>query len=246
MRVKNRLLNFGSNIIYQNDDYFSFSLDSVLLANFVTINLRDKKILDLCSGNAPIPMLLTFRTKAKIYGIELQNEIYKLGIDSIKENGMNNQINFICDDVMNSDKVFSSESFDVITCNPPYFKYKEGSFINDNDIKTIARHEVNIKLEDIVSVSSYLLKNHGRLAIVHRPERFIELIDVLRKYNFEPKRIRFVYPKASIESNIMLVEAVKNGNSGVKLLPPLISHNNDGSYVDEIKRMFGSDNDVAK
>lgn len=246
MKVRNRLLNFGENIIYQDDDYFTFSLDSVLLANFVNIKYTDKKILDLCSGNAPIPMLLTFRTKAQIYGIELQKEVYDLGISSILENKMDEQINFICDDVMNSDKLFSSEYFDVITCNPPYFKYSESSYVNDVKIKTIARHEVKIKLEDIILKSSYLLKNGGTLAIVHRPDRFVELLDILKKYNFEPKRIRFVHPKNGADANIMLVEATKNGKSGIKVISPLISHNSDGSYCDEIREMFGSDNNVAK
>ena len=241
MIVRNRLLNFSSNIIYQDDDYFTFSLDSVLLANFVTIKLRDKKILDLCSGNAPIPMLLTFRTNAFIYAIELQECVYKLGLDSIKENKMDSQIKFINDDVMNSDKIFESESFDVITCNPPYFKYEESSYVNDVDIKTLARHEVKIKLEDIISKSSYLLKNGGTLAIVHRPDRFIELINLLKKYNFEPKKVRFVHPKIGSDANIMLVEATKNGKPGIKVVSPLISHNNDGSYCDEIREMFGSD-----
>ena len=99
MRVKNRLLNYKDKYIYQDDDGFLFSLDSVLLANFVTIKLTDKKIIDLCCGNAPIPMLLSFRTKARIFGVEEQEDIYHLGIDSIKENQMDNQIQLIYGDV---------------------------------------------------------------------------------------------------------------------------------------------------
>jgi len=242
MIVKNRLLNFGDNIIYQNDEYFTFSLDSVLLANFVTIRYLDKKILDLCSGNAPIPMLLTFRTNASIYGIELQKEIFELGINSINENKMNNQINFICDDVMNSDSLFEPESFDVITCNPPYFKFNDSSFVNDNKVKTIARHEVRLTLENVIKKATYLLKNHGTFAMVHRPERFVEIIELLKKYNIEPKRVRFCYSRKDGNSNILLIEGMKNGNSsGLKILYPLFIHNSDGSYCDEIKKMFGGD-----
>ncbi len=247
MRVKNRLLNFGDNIIYQDDDFFAFSLDSVLLANFVTIKYSDKRIIDLCSGNAPIPMLLTFKTNAKIYGIELQKEVFELGLDSIKENNMLDKINFICDDVVNSDTLFSSGYFDVVTCNPPYFKYIDTSYVNDNSVKTIARHEIKLNLEQLIVKSNYLLKNHGTFAFVHRPDRFLEILYLLKKYNFEPKRIRFVYSKKNGNSNMILVESIKNGKSGgLKILSPLFVHKDDGSYCDEIRDMFGSDDNVAK
>ena len=242
MIVKNRLLNFGKNIIYQNDDYFAFSIDSVLLANFVSIRYNDKNIIDFCSGNAPIPMLLTFRTKSKIYGIELQKEIYDMGILSIKENGMDNQIDLICDDLNNSGTLFGSESFDVVTCNPPYFKYNPNGYVNNNDAKTVARHEIKVNLEDIVKNASYLLKNHGNLALVHRPDRFVEIIELFKKYNIEPKRVRFVYPKKSKNSNILLIEGMKNGNAGgLKILPPLFIYNDLDEYCDEVKNMFGSE-----
>ena len=128
MEVKNRLLNFKNAYIYQNDDWFKFSLDSVLLANFVTINLRTKKILDLATGNAPIPMLLTYRTKAEVYGVELQEEIYNLGQKSIVENDMLNQIHLLNIDVKNTNEYLGFEKFDVVTCNPPYFKTNNEKF----------------------------------------------------------------------------------------------------------------------
>ena len=168
MIVKNRLLNFKDTYIYQDDDWFKFSLDSVLLVNFATIRLNDKKILDLCSGNAPIPMLLTFKTKAKIYGVELQKEIYELGIKSIIENNMNEQITFINDDVKNIDKRFDNDSLDLILCNPPYFKFKKDSNINSNIVKSIARHEIKIDLDSIIKNSSYLLKNGGNCTSFHQ------------------------------------------------------------------------------
>ena len=245
MRVKNRLLNFGNNVIYQDEDYFAFSIDSVLLANFVTIRYSDKRIMDFCSGNAPIPMLLTFRTKAKIFGIELQKDVFDLGSLSIKENKMDDRINFICDNVLNSDSLFKSEYFDIITCNPPYFKYNDSSYVNNNMVKTIARHEIELKLEDVIAKASYLLKNHGIFAMVHRPERLIDIILLFKKYNIEPKRVRFAYSKKNGNSNILLIEGMKNGSSGLKVLSPLYIHNDDGSYCDEIRKMFGSDDNVA-
>lgn len=246
MIVRNRLLNFGDNIIYQDDDYFLFSLDSMLLANFVNIRLTDKKIIDLCSGNAPIPMLLSFRTKARIFGVELQENIYKMGLDSVTQNGMDKQITLINDDVNKVEKLFESGSFDIVTCNPPYFKYKEDSLININEGKAIARHEINLKLEDVIINASYLLKNNGTFAIVHRPERLMEIINYMQKYNIEPKRLRMVYPKENKDANIILVEGVKNGRSGLKIEKPLIVYDNNNRYVVEVRKMFGGYENVAE
>lgn len=233
-------------IIYQDNDYFLFSLDSVLLANFVTIKLSDKKIIDLCSGNGPVPMLMSFRTKARIFGVELQKYIYDMGKDSIKENGLDKQIEFINADVKNVDKIFEAETFDVVTCNPPYFKYEENSLINENEGKAIARHELHVKLEDIIIKAKFLLKNGGTLALVHRPERLIEIINLMLNHGIEPKKIRLVYPKKDKNANMLLIEGVKNGKSGLKVEKALIVHDENGNYVDEIKKMFGSGNDVAK
>ena len=246
MKVINRLLNFSDNIIYQDDDYFTFSLDSVLLANFVTIKLSDKKIVDFCSGNAPIPMLMSFRTNARIFGVELQKEIFSMGYDSVIENKMDNQITLINDDVKNISSLFDSESVDIVTCNPPYFKYNDSSLINDNDIKSIARHEVSLKLNDVLLSAKYVLKNGGTFSMVHRPDRLIEIITLMKKYNIEPKKMRLVYPKIDREANILLIEGVKNGKSGLKILSPLYIHNDDGSYVDEVRKMFGGISDVAE
>jgi len=246
MKVRNRLLNFSDKIIYQNDDYFAFSLDSVLLANFVTIKLSDKKIIDFCTGNAPIPMLMSFRTKARIFGVELQKEIFDMGIESIVENKMDDQIELINLDVKNIDSVIDAESMDIVTCNPPYFKYKDDSLINENDVKSIARHEVMLNLEDVLKSARYVLKNGGTFAMVHRPERMIEIINLMQKYNIEPKKIRLVYPKMDKEANILLIEGIKNGKTGLKVMSPLFTHNEDGSYVDEIRKMFGGSDDVAE
>ena len=238
MEVKNRLLNFDNMVIYQNDEWFSFSLDSVLLANFVNINLTDKKIIDFCTGNAPIPMLLSYKTKNEIIGVELQKEIYDLGVKSIKENNLEDRIKIINEDVKNLDSIYESDSFDIITCNPTYFKTENELLLNDNYIKTIARHEVKLNLEDILKVAKKILKNGKKLAMVHRPDRLIEIINIMKKYGFEPKRIKLCHPKEGMNANILLIEAVKNGKSGLKIEPALIIHNEDGSYTEEVRKMF--------
>ena len=241
MKVKNRLLNFDNMVIYQDNDYFLFSLDSVLLANFVTLKLTDKKIIDFCTGNAPIPMLMSFRTKARIFGVELQKYIYDMALASIKENKLDKQIEIVNLDVREISKLYSAESFDVVTCNPPYFKYKTDSLINEKLGKSIARHEIYLKLENIIEMARFLLKNGGTFAMVHRPERLIEIINLMQKYNLEPKKIRFVYPKSGKNANMILIEGVKNGKNGLKIENPLIVYDDNGNYVEEIKKMFGSD-----
>jgi len=239
MIVRNSLLNFKDAYIYQDTDYFKMSMDSMILANFVTINLRDKKILDIATGNAPIPMLLTYRTKAEIYGVEIQNPVYNLGRISIKENNMDKQITLINDDAKNLVNTFESDTFDVITCNPPYFKTNNKEFENDNEIKTLARHEKTLMLEDIFVIARKLLKNNGRLAMVHRTERFVEIIDNAKKYNFEPKRVRFIYPNNKKNSDLVLIECVLNGKSGLKMEQPLFVYDDKGEYTEEVSKMFG-------
>ena len=238
MLQKNRLLNFKDKIIYQDDDWFMFSLDSVLLVNFVTIRLNDKKIIDFCSGNAPIPMLLTYKTKSSIIGIELQKPGYELGVRSITENDMASQIQLINDDVKNVKELFCEDSFDLILCNPPYFKNNDKKLIADTPIKSIARHEICLTLDDVLKCAKYLLKNGGTLSMVHRPERLIEIIDKMHFYGFEPKKVQFVYPKIGMEANTLLIEGVKGGKSGLKILPPLIVHEEDGSYTEKIRSYF--------
>ena len=240
MKLKNRLLDYKE-IIYQDDEWFKFSLDSVLLANFVTLNLRTKKIIDLATGNAPIPIFLSFRTKASIYGVEYQDCVYELGKESIIENGLDKQIHLICEDVRKLRHSFESDSFDVVTCNPPYFKINDESYLNENEIKARARHELTLNLDDVLKMSSYLLKNGGVFAMVHRTERFIEIIEKMRQYRIEPKRIQFIYPKVGKDSDLFLIEGIKNGNVGLKMLSPCVIHEMDDSYTKEVQDILKFD-----
>ena len=238
MEVLNDLLEINNLKIYQDTELFSFSLDSVLLPNFVTLNKNIKNVLDIGSGNACIPLILTTKTNASITGIEIQEKSYDLGQKSIKYNNLDDKITFINQDIREFAKEIESDSFDTITCNPPYFKVNEESRFNKNDYKTIARHEVMLNLEDLFKIAKKLLKNNGNIAIVHRPERLIDIIEEMRKNNIEPKKIQFVYPDINKESNILLIEGVKNGKPGLKILKPLYSHLDNGEYTDEIKQFF--------
>ena len=238
MIVLNDLLNYKGYKIYQDTDMFCFSLDSILLANFVTINKNANNIMDIGCGNAPIPLVLTTKTRAPITGVEIQKDVCGLALKSVKYNHCDNQITIINDDINNLYKEYESDTFDVITCNPPYFKVNDKTKQNISEYKKIARHEITLKLVDICKISKKLLKNNGVLAIVHRPDRMIEIFDTMRNNNIEPKKVQFIYPKKGENSNLILVEGTKNGKAGIKILEPLIVHGDNGNYTDEVKRLF--------
>lgn len=238
METLNDLLEINDLKIYQNDNWFKFSLESVLLPYFVTINKRTKNIMDFCTGNAPIPLILSTRTKAKIIGVEIQKDIYDLGIKTIQFNHLDTQISLINDNIDNLRKYYSGDNFDVITVNPPYFSNNDTSMKNIDVHKTIARHEVYTNLEKIIKMGCFLLKNGGYLAMVHRTDRFFEVIELLKKYHLEPKKIQMIYPKENNPSNLFMIEAVKNGKRGVKFLNPLFIHEENGEYRSEIIKLF--------
>ena len=238
MRVTNYLLGYENLKIIQDTNMFNFSLDSVLLPNFVTLNKKIKNVLDIGSGNASIPLILSTKTDAHITGVEIQKEAYEMAIESVELNNLSSQITIINDDINNLKDKMETETFDVITCNPPFFPVNDTSRFNKNDYKTIARHEVKLNLNQLMQISRKLLKNNGVIALVHRPERLIDILTTMRENNIEPKKIRFVYPKKAKEANILLIEGVKNGKKGLKIYPPLYTHEENGDYTSEVKAYF--------
>lgn len=238
MKVKNYLLGYPDTYIIQDSEMFNFSLDSVLLPNFVTLNPKTKKILDIGTGNAPIPLILSKRTKAKIIGVEIQKDVYDLAVETININNLEQQVELINDDINNLYESIESDVFDVITCNPPFFKNVK---LNDSPYKIYARHEESLTLNQVFKVAKKLLKNNGIIAIVNRPERLIDIIIEMKNNNIEPKKMQLVYPSKEKEANILLIEGRKNGKSGLKILPPLYSHKENGDYTEEIKKYFGGE-----
>ena len=214
----NDLLNYDLKI-YQDINAFKFSIDSVLLAEFVNINYRVKNILDLCTGNAPIPMILSTKFDKNIVGVELQEKIYNLGQRSIEYNNIKN-IKLYNKNVKDLENFFEYK-FDIITCNPPYFKYNNDSTLNVNECKAIARHEIEITLEEIILISSNIIKDSGCLYLVHRCDRFVEILDLLKKYNFGLRRLQFVYDNFNSNSCFLLIEAKYNCKDDLKILKPL-------------------------
>lgn len=236
--VKNDLLGRPALDIFQDTDGFNFSIDTMLLADFVSIPVRTKTICDLCSGNAPIPLYLTLRTSAKIIGVEVQEESYSLAIRSIQENHLENQITMLLDNLKGISSKIGKNRFEVVTCNPPFFKVGDHN-INPNDKKAIARHELLATLEDIVQEASCLLNTKGRFAMVHRPDRLLEILDLFRKYHIEPKRLRFCYPKLGSPCNHILIEGIKDGSAGgLVVLPPLIVYDENNQWTKEVLRIY--------
>ena len=235
--ICNELLGVEKIKIYQDSDLFNFSLDSMLLASFATINLKDKLICDLCSGNAPIPMYLTLRTKAKIVGVEVLEKSYNLANMSVKENKMEEQIKMHNRNLIGVSDEIGKEKYDLVTCNPPYFRLNHHQ-VNPNEEKAIARHEILANLDDIVKEASLLLKQKGRLAMIHTPSRLLEVIETFKKYHIEPKRLRFVYPKMDGECNHILIEGMKEGKEEMRILPPLYVYKEDGKWTEEILKIY--------
>ncbi len=241
VEVENYLLAHNNLKIIQRKDMFNFSLDTVLLANFCTINKNVKKIADFGTNNAAIPLILSTRTNKNILGIEIQKEAVELAKKNITLNKLDNQIEIVHADI--NEYVKNASKVGLVICNPPFFKVDEESNLNENEFLTIARHEIKIDLERIIKSASVILDNRGRFSMVHRPDRMIEILDLMQKYEIEPKRIRFVYPKVGRESHVLLVEGIYKGKKGLKIEPPLYAHNEDGSYSNEVRRMFGENID---
>lgn len=234
--VCNELLGRELIKIYQDTEAFNFSIDSMLLADFVSITKKVNRICDLCSGNAPIPLYLSLRCKANIVGVEVQKESYDLAIKSIKENNLENQIEMKLANLIDVHKELGK--FDIVTCNPPFFKIGDNQ-INPNDRKAIARHEILATLDDIIHEASQLLNSKGKLAMVHRPDRLVEILEAFKKYNIEPKRLQFIYPKMNKECNHILIEGIKDGSKdGLRVLPPLYVYNEDNKWTDQILKIY--------
>lgn len=225
--------------IIQRADHFSFSIDSLLVSEFATITRTTKNIVDLGTGNGVIPLFLSKKTQAKITGIEIQKISSELAQRNVALNSLENQIEIINDDMKNWEKHLKRGSIDLVVTNPPFFKFfGEEKQLNDLDQLSLARHEITINLDSLLKTASSLLKDKGYFVMVHRVDRLIDIIETMKKYKLEPKRIQFCYTKIEKEGKILLIEGVKNGNSGLRVLPPLVAHDDDGNYSKVVLEMF--------
>lgn len=201
-------------VIFQDKSRFCFGIDAVLLSEFAKSELKkNQKICDLCTGNAIVPILLS-EFDAKFFGIELQKESFDLAVKSVEENNLSQKIKLFNIDLNDCVPILEKNTFDIVTVNPPYIKKGEGRE-NPNDAKNIARREISCTLEDVVRVSSELLKSQGSLFMIHKPERLSEIILLLQKYKLEPKHLRLIFPNDKKNATMILIQAKKCAKSGL-------------------------------
>lgn len=237
MKVLNDILDYDLKI-YQDQDFFCFSLDSVILANLAKVNLRTRRILDLGSGNGIIPLILSLRTSAFIEGVEIQKDLVSLARESIQYNNLDSQIKIYHQDMRELQSAFDLyDTYDLIVSNPPYFKENERSTKNKDIHKVIARHEVSITLDEIVDIASRLLKEGGTFSMIHRVDRFMEILFLLKQYKLEPKYVRFVYDNINIKPNMVYIEAIKGGKSNLIVDKPFILYY-DGKKTEDYEKLL--------
>ena len=224
--------------IIQHKEKFCFGMDAVLLSGFATIK-KGERVLDLGTGTGIIPILLEAKTEGKEFvGLEIQEESADMAARSVTLNDLQEKVKIVTGDIKEASSIFGKGIFEVVTTNPPYMNDMHG--IKNPDMpKAIARHEVLCTLEDVVREGASVLKPNGRMYMVHRPHRLIEIIEVMKKYKLEPKRIKFVHPFVDKEANMVLIEGLKGGKSMVKVEKPIIVYKEQGVYTDEIYEIYG-------
>lgn len=224
--------------IYQSADGFRFGVDAVLLSGFVSVKVQET-VLDLGTGTGIIPILLAAKTPGRQFtGLEIQKESAELARESVRFNRLEDRISIVEGDIKEASRIFGSESMNVVVSNPPYMIAAHGLRAS-GDARYIARHEVRCTFEDVAREAARMLKSRGRMYLIHRPSRLAELFSTLKKYALEPKRIRFIHPYVDKEPSMVMIEALKGGNSGMRVEPPLIIYEKDGSYTKEIHLIYG-------
>lgn len=224
--------------VIQKKDAFRFGVDAVLLANFAKVK-KGARVIDLCSGTGIIPFILAGKTDAaNITGIEIQEPMVDMAKRSVEFNKLQHRLDFINKDLKDIEFLKKLPKVDVVTVNPPY-KLKNSGIINMNDENAIARHEICCTLEDVVKAAKGVLKDNGRIYMIHRPDRLADIICTMRQYKIEPKLIRMIQPNFRKAPNMVLIEGQNNGGTFLKWEAPLYIYNIEGGYTEEIDRIYG-------
>ncbi len=231
-------LQFKNLKMIQNKNGFCFGIDSILLTDFAKKIKKDARVIDLGTGTGIIATLLCKKTTLKeIIGVEIQREVYDMAKKSIKLNQLENQFKIINEDIIDLNKILEKNTFDVVVTNPPY-KKKGTGIKNEEKKKIISRHETTATLEDFIRISKDLLKDKGEFYMVHRPDRLVDIIEIMRKYKIEPKIIRFVYSHQNSEPKLVLIKAIKNAKSFLKIEKNLYIYDEKGKYTEEINKIY--------
>ena len=225
--------------IIQRNDFQNFTLDSVLIGDFVKINRKSKKILDIGTGCGVIALILANRSKAEIVGVELQEIMADIAKENVQNNELEDRVKIMQGDIKNYREIFKRDEFDIVVTNPPYFEFKgDINQINDLDQLAKARHNVDLSLGEIVEASAFVLKNGGSFNMVFRVERLVEVFEIMRKYRLEPKRLTNVFTKRDGESKICLIEGVKDGEKGLKVENPIFVYDENGKRSEYIEKLY--------
>ncbi|MCH5464280.1 tRNA1(Val) (adenine(37)-N6)-methyltransferase [Levilactobacillus tujiorum] len=230
--------------IIQSPEVFAFSLDAVLLADFAKLPPRQSsQTVDLCAGNGAVGLFMSHKTRGKIAEVEIQPRLADMARRSVQLNQLTDQLTVYEGDLAQVNQWIPKDSADVVTCNPPYFADLPASQKNPNQYLAIARHEITTDLATVVATTSGLLKMNGKAYFVHRPDRLLQLLDLMAAHRLAPKRIRLVHPKPQKEANMVLVEAIKDGKpGGLRFLAPLTVYDHQGTYTPEVKALlYGKD-----
>lgn len=232
-------LNLNGMRIIQNPNWFCFGVDAVLLAHFSAEGIKKgANVLDMCSGNGIIPLLLSHKSAAEhITGLEIQAEVEEMAQRSVIMNGLEHKITMVCGDLRHGSEIFGRSSFNNIVCNPPYKEYG-GGIQNKHSVSAIARHEIMCSLEDVIKSAAELLAPNGKLALIHRPERLADIFCLMRSSKIEPKRLRMVHPSHGKTATMVLVEGAYCGRPKLFLETPLYVHSEDGGYTREIDEIY--------
>ncbi len=224
--------------IIQNKKWFCFGMDAVLLTNYCDVK-NNSNIVDLGTGTGIIPILLSGKRKIKkAVGIEIQEEVAEMATRSVELNNLQDKIEILNIDLKDATRHLDKNYYDAVISNPPY-KLNNSGLVNPTDQKAISRHEIKCTLEDVISTASLLLKQYGRFYMVHRPDRLVDIICLLRQYKLEPKQIRFVHPRSGEKPNMVLIRASKNGNPELKFDSPLYIYNEEGIYTEDVYKIYG-------
>ena len=224
--------------LIQKRDGFKFGIDAVLLSDFAQVKKRHR-VMDLCTGTGIVPFLVYGKYEPQsVFGLEIQRDMVEMAERSVKLNSLEGRVQFINGDLKDIDSLKRLDRFDVVTVNPPY-KLNNSGILNPLDKLAIARHEVLCNLEDVIAASRVLLKDNGRMFIVHRPERLADIFTLMSKYKIEPKRVKKVHPKMGKAPNIVLVEGQRDGGAYLKWEAPLYVYDENGRYTKEIDEIYG-------
>jgi len=221
----------------QSDTKFKFGTDAVLLANFA--NLRKNDILaDLCSGSGAVGYLCFLRYKQnRTFFVDFDSEMIELSKITAKENNIDSFFKHYCININElSNSLIKNHSISHITVNPPYFKENSGKINEKNDIKN-ARHTFEFSLDTLFEKSYNMLKDGGKISIIHRCEYTTEIFSSMLKQRIEPKKIRFVHSYIDSKAKLVLIQGMKNAKSGLEVLSPLILYKEKNILSDEFRKI---------